>query len=700
MRRLLLSLLILSAGVTFTSNVAAQGRFVPPAARIAKPQSDGALTLPSQADPRAVLVQYLRQQGRDAVTAESIAIASRGAARGGVTQVTFEQRASGVAVYGTYAKASFNERGELIYLIENLATVGAVARARVNEQQAIAAAIRNLYPSGRENAPGFWHRPPTASRVAIPNADGTLSGGFLVETWTQAKNELNHTLVGGDGAVLDVESRTNSDAYNVFTNNPSVTPQAIVAGPAGGNAESPAGWLFAGAQGSTHIAGNNANTYLDVISDNKSDANGTTITDGNFLTTADLSAAPSTQGNREVAVQNLFYLNNVIHDELYTHGFTEAEGNFQEDNFGKGGRGSDSVDAEAQDGGGTDNANFATPNEGSNPRMQMYLWTGKGINQVVVGSTIYRAQGAAFGPLLTIAGVTATANLVNDGVSPTSDGCEALPAGSLSSKIAVVDRGVCAFTVKVKNAQNAGAVAVIVVNNQGDSIITMGGTDATITIPSVFIGQSDGSSLKAGLPATATVRLTNPPPLSRDGDVDSDIVFHEYCHGLTWRMIGRMSGPLAGAIGEGMSDTCALLMNEDDRIGEYAFDDPRGIRRFPYSGYPLSYGDVTGAEVHNDGEIYAAIGWQLLQNFGTRRKGDLFDYIVNGMNFTPPAPSYEQMRDGILQAVSVNTIKAKDECFVWRAFAQYGVGVGAKGIVQGKTVKITESFSVPASCGP
>ena len=60
------------------------------------------------------------------------------------------------------------------------------------------------------------------------------------------------------------------------------------------------------------------------------------------------------------AVTNLFYLNNVLHDKLRRHGFTEAAGNFQANNFGPGGVGNDPVNAEAQDGGGTNNANFAT----------------------------------------------------------------------------------------------------------------------------------------------------------------------------------------------------------------------------------------------------------------------------------------------------------------------------------------------------
>jgi extracellular elastinolytic metalloproteinase len=75
-----------------------------------------------------------------------------------------------------------------------------------------------------------------------------------------------------------------------------------------------------------------------------------------------------------VAIQNLFYSVNFVHDKLYTAGFNEFEGNFQENNFGRGGFALDSVSAEAQDGSGTNNANFSTPADGSRPRMQMYLW--------------------------------------------------------------------------------------------------------------------------------------------------------------------------------------------------------------------------------------------------------------------------------------------------------------------------------------
>ncbi len=79
---------------------------------------------------------------------------------------------------------------------------------------------------------------------------------------------------------------------------------------------------------------------------------------------------------KDAAVTNLFYLNNWLHDKLYELGFTESAGNFQNNNFGRGGIGSDAVQADAQDGGGTNNANFSTPPDGSPGRMQMYVFTG------------------------------------------------------------------------------------------------------------------------------------------------------------------------------------------------------------------------------------------------------------------------------------------------------------------------------------
>lgn len=82
-----------------------------------------------------------------------------------------------------------------------------------------------------------------------------------------------------------------------------------------------------------------------------------------------------TSDNQKAAITNLFYWNNIIHDISYIYGFDEPTGNFQTDNQGRGGLGIDYVIADAQDAGGTNNANFSTPVDGLRPRMQMYIWT-------------------------------------------------------------------------------------------------------------------------------------------------------------------------------------------------------------------------------------------------------------------------------------------------------------------------------------
>jgi hypothetical protein len=79
--------------------------------------------------------------------------------------------------------------------------------------------------------------------------------------------------------------------------------------------------------------------------------------------------------------------------------------------------------------------------------------------------------------------------------------CAALsPLNAVSGKIALIDRGICTFVVKVKNAQDAGAIGVIIADNApGSPPAGLGGTDPTITIPAVRITQADGNTLKAAL---------------------------------------------------------------------------------------------------------------------------------------------------------------------------------------------------------
>ncbi|HEY8184522.1 MAG TPA: PA domain-containing protein, partial [Pyrinomonadaceae bacterium] len=132
---------------------------------------------------------------------------------------------------------------------------------------------------------------------------------------------------------------------------------------------------------------------------------------------------------------------------------------------------------------------------------------------------------ASFGPPLSFPGQTA--DIVQgldpaDGSGPsTTDGCSALTNGAaVSGKIALFDRGSCNFTVKVKNAQNAGAIAVVIADNvPGSPPPGLGGFDQTITIPAVRITQADGNTIKGQLGAgvNATLFLDHSAPGGTDG---------------------------------------------------------------------------------------------------------------------------------------------------------------------------------------
>jgi len=685
-------------------------------ARITQAAAGKPLTAASRATPETIVAGYLRSRGRSPAVISSLHTTGKSTGANRVTHLQMAQVVDGLTVQGAYVKAAINARGELVHVIDRTVAVSNPTPSRINAGQAVRAAMAAVHPTktslvlspaGKKgntslfNGGAYFHRAPRATAVLLPMADGRSARGWLVETWTSRSNALHHTIVDGNGRVLDIESRTATDSYNVFLEDPGKDAQTVVDGPGAGNDESPVGWLGNGAQSTINIAGNNVNAYLDTIENGQPDKGGTPVTTGDFRAAADLTVEPTAGHNNEVSVQNLFYLNNSIHDILYRHGFDEAAGNFQIDNFGNGGVGEDPVRAEAQDGGGTNNANFATPPDGSRPRMQMYLFTGAGgTHEVVVNSPVtvsYGASPAAFGPQLDTTGITG--DVV---VAEPANGCTPITS-SVSGGIALIDRGACDFSLKVFNAQRAGAIAVIVANNQGGTAtVTMGaGAKAQqVRIPAVMISQNNGADLKAIPSPNATERRLAVLPLQIDSALDSDIVYHEYGHGLSWRMIGHMSGPIAGAIGEGNSDGIAMLINGDDRVGEYGTSSPVGFRRFPYAGYPNTYGDFglpSGLEVHNDGEIYAAIVWRMIELFGPSRRDELFSYVIDGMNFTPSKPAYENMRDGILASVA-NGSTPSDCSLVWEAFAQFGVGVGARGDLTGKVVTITESFAVPENC--
>ncbi len=159
---------------------------------------------------------------------------------------------------------------------------------------------------------------------------------------------------------------------------------------------------------------------------------------------------------------------------------------------------------------------------------------------------------ADFGPKLSLSGINGEVVLANDGQGGTAlplnstienraDACTPLiNTSEMAGKIALVYRGTCTFVQKTKNAQNAGAIGVIVMNHAegGDRVLNMSGEDASITIPTVLVGYSNGADIVAQINAGKPVNVR----MSLSGGQERD---------NTYRWLSGEDDP---AIGEAIRD--------------------------------------------------------------------------------------------------------------------------------------------------
>lgn len=459
----------------------------------------------------------------------------------------------------------------------------------------------------------------------------------------------------------------------------------------------------------------------------------------------------------DASTTNLFYMNNIMHDVWYQYGFDELSGNFQENNYNKGGRQSDFVIADAQDGSlapvmSLNNANFSAPVDGSPGRMQMFLW-----NQLpqikpikvnapttIAGSYIARQNNFNPGKIdLPISPNLIQSDLVLyvDNVGGNSDGC--VPpsnASAMSGKIVILRRGTCGFTIKVKNAQNAGAAAVIMVNNV-DGEFSMSGADATISIPAISVSQSVGEALITELffgKVNLTLQLaSNPVFVNADGDFDNGIIAHEFGHGISIRLAGGSNNSScltnADQMGEGWSDWFALMMQmqagDSPRaprgIGTFVSSqatDGLGIRTFPYStdmavnpmtfaytnNFQFQDNGVERTSVHGVGSVWATILWDLTWSYvrkygfdankynGVGGNNRLMRIVLDGIKLQPCNPTFVEARDAIIAADQFST-GGRDFCLIWEVFASRGLGVAATSGDRNKGNDQVEDFTRPAS---
>ena len=513
-----------------------------------------------------------------------------------------------------------------------------------------------------------------------------------------------------------------------------------------GNLATTYGWHFDGTENYLITRGNNVYAYDDSASRNAPGRSAISLTPApsvTFQALPDFGKPPFDSVNRSFALTNLFYWNNIIHDVTYQYGFDENAGNFQNNNLGRGGTGNDYVRAEAQDGSGTDNANFSTPVDGSSGRMQMFLWAAPSLFSVttpgaIAGKYDSKESGLSTSNKFSKTGsITGQVVFYDDAGDTTHLGCDSsqAPRTPVSGKIVLMYRGgtSCNFTTKFRSAQKAGAIGVVMVNNVPGSPITMGGTDNDVVIPGLMISQGDGARLAAQIPngVTVTMGSTN---IQLDGDLDNGIVTHEFGHGVSNRLTGgRLNASClsnAEQGGEGWSDYLALMLTTDwsaaqltdgakaRPVGTYASQQSAtgsGLRRFPYSTNlsidTLTYANVaTNTEVHAIGEVWCTalwdMTWYIIQHEGIINK-NLYNsnaaggnsvalkLVMEGMKLQPCRPGFLDARNAILAADSI-LYNYRHKCDIWNAFARRGMGVSA---VQGLSTVATDqvpAYDVPS----
>ena len=334
-------------------------------------------------------------------------------AHNGMTTLVWQQQHGGIPVYNTVFKANVTQAGEVItvsdhFLSEPAAAAGAQdAVPNLSAPEAVskvAAGLGDVVPptavqaqgaaSGAEQKQRFNSEKlsdTTAHLTWLPLSAGEMRLAWDVTTFSLERNEMYQTLVDAENGELLYRRSLTADisdaSYRIYTTEsptpfspghetpsslqPAQVNRVLLTTSAMNTTASPNGWIN---DGQMETTGNNVAAHTDLDANNVADLPRPNGGAGRvFDFPMDLTLDPSTY--KDASVTQLFYWTNFMHDRMYEMGFTESSGNFQVNNFGRGGLGNDPIQADAMDGSGTNNANFSTPADGSSGRMQMYLWT-------------------------------------------------------------------------------------------------------------------------------------------------------------------------------------------------------------------------------------------------------------------------------------------------------------------------------------
>ena len=343
-------------------------------------------------------------------------------AHNGLKTVVWQQTLDGIPVFEGVLIGNITKDGELVSIASQLLpNLSAIADAgtpnRVSLQsapvivasQAIVIAAQNVGDNfsagdvatqGYVGGTGFQEftvgsKSAQARQSWLPANRGEMRLCWEVIVRKQSSPELYQLLIDAETGVVRIRRSLTHDisnaTYNVYTSDspspfspghpnpstvqPPLVNRTLVTTSALDLVASPNGWIN---DGDNETQGNNADTFTDRNFDQQPDG---PRPQGNpnrvFDFTLDLNQAPLTYSNASTV--QLFYLINWYHDRLYQFGFTESAGNFQNNNFGRGGAGNDRVLGYVQAGadvGFSDNAFFSTPPDGLNGEMAMFVWSG------------------------------------------------------------------------------------------------------------------------------------------------------------------------------------------------------------------------------------------------------------------------------------------------------------------------------------
>lgn len=534
-------------------------------------------------------------------------------------------------------------------------------------------------------------------------------------------------------------------------------------------------WL---APGATQTVGNNTDAYLDLFGSTDAQGNPTTndglapiappadpptgdfradiTAPGQFLHNNTPDTISASAEARQGAIQQLFYNVNFLHDWFYDAGFTEAMRNAQTNNYGRGGLGNDNIRSEVQDYSGYNNANMSTPSDGARPRMQMFNFVNKSNHTEIVspaGIAALRAAGVSMASVQTF-DVTAEVLMATFDASN-----NVTNAAALAGKIAMFDF-TSAFSTRITNLTATGAVGILMVWQSGASannVVNITGFNTVWTKPISTISFNSAAPIKTQLAVPNTVTLRLRRFADRDGTLDNQIVFHEWGHYLSNRLVANSAGlsnNQGRAMGEGWGDFTAMMLTvrENDTLtpsnanwgGVYAIATYAtsgvnfnaaanhgyylGIRRTPYStdmanynaftfkhimngvalpsGPPVATSGQPNSQVHNSGEVWANMLWECYASLLRDTQGAtprltfqmaqdrMKSYLVSSLAMTPPAPTYVEARDAVLAAAYATDYT--DYLLFWAAFAKRGMGVSAVAPDRSSTTHagVVESFVV------